>query len=185
MAEISHARDAKPLDKSASGTAVRRRGRSRRGAVAVEAALVLSVVVALMLGLWEAGRLIQVSMLLNAAAREGARIAAGGTNDGSTATVAMIQQAVKDFLTAAGLPSAAVDGTQVQVINRGSNSWTDPGNATQLDHFRVTVTIPAGDAFNSLRWLFTNITGITQLSAQADWLSANDTQVVVSSQLPL
>lgn len=160
------------------------RCRPRRGVVAVEAAVVLTLLVVLMMGVWEVGRLLQVSTTLNAAAREGARIAAGGTSGGAPATVATVQQAVRDYLTGSGFPAAAVSGAQIQVTNLGSNQWTDPGGAQPLDLFTVTVTIPAGTAFDSLRWTLKSITGVNQMSAQVEWCSANDSQVVVDSQLP-
>jgi hypothetical protein len=169
----------------ASGNSVGPPGRRRRGVAAVEAAIVLPVAVILMLGVWEAGRLIQASMTLSAAAREGARLAAGGTSNFTPTTVAMVRQAVRDYLAAAGFPAAAVSGAQIQVVNRSENSWTDPGDAEPLDPFAVTVTIPSGDAFDSLQWVLCTFTGINQLSARAEWCSANDAEVVVSSQLPL
>ena len=64
-------------------------------------------------------------------------------------------------------------------------NWTDPGDAHPLDPFTVTVTIPAGDAFDSLRWVFSSISGIDHMSAQVQWLSANDSEVVLSPTLPL
>ncbi len=153
--------------------------------MAVETAVVLPILVALMMGVWEVGRLIQVSMTLNSAAREGARLAAGGTSNGTSATVAMVQQAVRNHLAAAGFPNAAVAGAQIQVTNLSSHDWTDPGNGQPLDPFTVTVTIPPGDAFNSLRWVLCSITGIQQLSAQVQWMCANDSEVVVNAGLPL
>jgi hypothetical protein len=118
------------------------------------------------------------------AAREGARLAAGGSNNTTPLTVGMVQQAVKDYLTAAGFPVAAVSGAQIQVINQSSHSWTDPGDAQPLDPFTVTVTIPAGEAFDSLRWVASSITGIHELSAQVEWLSVRDSEVFVNWQLP-
>ena len=86
-----------------SRTSVRR----RRGAVAVEAAFVLPVALVFLFGIWEVGRLVQVYQVLYNAAREGARLAAGGTNAGTSVTAAMTQTAVQNYLTTAGLPSAA------------------------------------------------------------------------------
>ena len=54
------------------------RQRSRRGVVTVEAAVFLSLVMMLMLGVWEVGRVVQLTRTLQDAAREGARLAAGG-----------------------------------------------------------------------------------------------------------
>jgi Flp pilus assembly protein TadG len=157
---------------------------TRRGVVAVEAALVMSVIVVIMLGVWEVGRMLQVQRLLYDAASEGARYAAGGSSLSTPVTVAMVQQDVQNYLTAAGLPSTAVSGAQVTLTNLSSNSWTDPCNAQPLDLFSVTVTIPAGAAFNSLRWVASSITGINQLSVTVQWVSANDSLATVSMQLP-
>ncbi|MCE9544507.1 MAG: pilus assembly protein [Planctomycetia bacterium] len=158
--------------------------RARRGAVAVEAAIVMTVLVVLVMGMWEAGRLLQMSRILEDAAREGARMAAGGTNNNTAVTVSMVQQAVKDYMTMAGVPAAAVSGCQVTVTNNSGNSWTDPTDAQPLDEITVKVVIPSGTAFNSLKFISTAFTGITQLSASARWMSANDSNVTLSSQLP-
>jgi len=54
-----------------------------------------------------------------------------------------------------------------------------------LDAFQVTVTIPSGTPFNSLRWIMLpSITGATQISATTNWLSMNDSEVTVNTQLP-
>src|SRR6185295_6048676 len=86
---------------------------SRRGVVAVEAAVILPLALILMLGTWEVGRFVHVEQIMNNAAREGARVAAGGYINGTAVTVATVQQSVKDYLTAAGFPSAAVTNAQV------------------------------------------------------------------------
>jgi Flp pilus assembly protein TadG len=156
----------------------------RRGAAAVEAAVCLPVIVLLMLGMWEVGRIAQMSRIVRDAAREGARVAAGGANNGTTVTVATVQTAVQNYMTSAGMPATAVNGATITVTNLSGNTWTDPGNALPLDHFRVTVTIPAGAAFNSLQLVTSSLSGVTQLQEAVDWLSANDAQVVVNTQLP-
>jgi Flp pilus assembly protein TadG len=162
-----------------------RSGHRRIGAAAVEAAVVLPVLLYLMLGLWEVGRLVWIRTILDNSVREGARIAAGGTYDGQPVTVAMVQQQVKDYLTAVGLPSAAVNGATVTLANLSSNSWTDPTDASPNDRFRVTVNIPAGAAFSSLQFSpIQTITGTTSMTVSVDWLSANDSLVTVDAQLP-
>jgi Flp pilus assembly protein TadG len=158
--------------------------RGRRGAVAVEAAICLPLIVTLMMGMWEVGSMAQWSRVLKDAAREGARVAAGGTNNGTPCTVANVQTTVQNFLTAAGMPSTAVNGATITVTNLSTDSWTDPGNASPLDEFNVTVTIPAGAPFNSLQFFGANLVGVTQLQESVTWYSANDAQVTVSTTLP-
>jgi Flp pilus assembly protein TadG len=165
--------------------AFRRRGRRNRlGAAAVEAAVCMPVFVLLMMGMWEVGRIAQMSRIVNDAAREGARVAAGGTNHGTTVTVANVQTAVQNYLNAAGMPSTAANAAVVTVTNLSNDTWTDPGNAQPLDKFSVTVTIPAGAAFNGLLFIPTSISGVTQLQETVEWLSANDAQVTVNTTLP-
>ncbi len=161
------------------------RSRRRRGAVIIEAAAVLPVLLILMLGTWEVGRMVQVSQILSNAAREGARLAAGGYVNSVPVTAAQVQQAVRDYMTAAGLPSAAATGATVNLICQATPTWTDPSAALPLDKFQVQVIVPSGAAFNSLRWnLLGQITSTTQLSAIVNWQSINNTQVTVGSTLP-
>src|SRR5262249_43573783 len=116
---------------------------------------------------------------------EGARLASGGLSAGQLVTVPMVQQHVKDYMTAAGLPAAAVNGCTVTLTNLSSNTWVNPCDATPLDRFRVTVTIPAGAAYGSLQWSpIATITGTTSMTVSIDWISANDSLVTVNAQLP-
>ena len=157
----------------------------RRGAAVVESAFVLPILLILMLGIWEVGRMVQVSQILDNAAREGARVAAGGYVNGTQVTYSTVKTAVQNYLTAAGLPSAAATGAQVTLTCLASPNWTDPYQALPLDAFKVTVTIPSGAAFDSLRWnLLNKITSLSQLSATVYWQSADNSQVTVSTTLP-
>ena len=181
MANTPHEQSTAPGGPSARR---RRRARGRRGMIAVEAALCLPIIVTMMLALWQIGRMAQMSRVVKDAAREGARLAAGGANNGSPVTVANVQTAVQNFLTASGMPSTAVSGAVITVTNLSSDSWTDPGNAQPLDQFSVTVTIPAGAPFNSLLFIGASTFGITQLQESVNWESANDMQLTVSTTLP-
>ena len=138
-----------------------------------------------MLGVWEVGRIAQVQEVLSNATREGARLASMGMLNQTPITAVAVQQAVKDYMTSAGLPSAAVSGAQVQIVNQSAHTWTDPSDAQPLDPFQVTVTIPPGSAFDSLRWIMLpSVTGVTQISATTNWMSMIDSQVTVNTQLP-
>ncbi len=72
----------------------------------------MPIILTLMLGVWEVGRMIQVSQILGNAAREGAVVAGGGYVNGTAVTVSTVQTEVQNYLTAAGLPSAAATGAQ-------------------------------------------------------------------------
>ncbi|HEX5445498.1 MAG TPA: TadE family protein [Pirellulales bacterium] len=167
----------------------RRRGAERRGIAAVEAGLCMPILLLFMLGMWEVGRMVQVEQILVNAAREGARIAAEGqltVNGGNVpVTVTVVQQYVRDYLTAAGLPAAAISGAQIQIINKSGNSWSDPCNAKPMDKFQLSITIPPGTAYTSLKWgVVSTITGMNQISVSVNWVSLNDSEVNVSTQLP-
>jgi Flp pilus assembly protein TadG len=154
--------------------------------VAVEAALVLPVLLVLMMGVWEVGRLIQINQIVVNAAREGARLAAGGYVNGTAVTTTMVQQAVKDYMTSAGVPTAAVSGAQVSLVCQATPSWTNPSDALPLDKFQITVVIPSGTAFNSLRWTPAKLTSATQqMTVTVNWQSLNNSKIVVSATLPL
>jgi Flp pilus assembly protein TadG len=157
----------------------------RAGVVAVEAAVTLPLLLILMLGVWEVGRMIQVNQILVNAAREGARLAAGGYTNGTPVDSSMVRQAVRDYMTSGGLPAAAVSGAQINLTCQASPSWVDPSNALPLDRFQVNVVVPTGAAFNSLRWnLLPRLTSISQFSVTVGWESLTDSKIVVSTQLP-
>jgi Flp pilus assembly protein TadG len=164
----------------------RRPENGRRGVVAVEAAVALPLLLILMLGIWEVGRIIHVHQILVNGAREGARLAAGGYVDGTPVTKPLVENAVRDYLQAAGLPAAAVSGAQIDLVSLATPSWTDPSDAIPLDRFQVQVTIPPGPAFESLRWSFvTRLTSTNQMTAVVEWVSLMNTEVTVDNQLPL
>lgn len=162
-----------------------RRRHDRRGVVAVEAAIVLPVLMVILFGLWEVSRIAHVNQLLVNAAREGARVAAGGSVNGVSVTTLDVTDAVQDYLRAAGLPTAAVTGSQVTLTNTSGGTWTNPSDAAPLDSFTVQVAIPPGAAFQSLKWnLAQNITSINQISASVQWRSTRDATLTVDTQLP-
>jgi Flp pilus assembly protein TadG len=160
------------------------RGGERRGAVIVEAAVILPVLLVMMLGIWEVGRIIQLQQVISNSAREGARFAAAGKMNGTDVTVTMVQQTVRDYLTTAGFPTAAVSGAVISVTPI-TGAWAEPSQAAPLDLMRISVQIPSGPAFESLRWSFLGrLTPVTQVTGQAVWRSLNNTEVTVSTALP-
>jgi len=163
------------------------RDRERRGALVVEAAVVLPLLIIVMLGVWEVGRMIQVKQMLVNSAREGARLAAGGyTVNSAPVTQAMVTQACKDYLRGAGLPAATYNGAEVTLTCMASPSWVNPHDAEPLDRFRLRVRIPPGPAYEGTRWSFLpKLTAINELDAQVDWVSLNNEEINIDSNLPL
>ena len=107
--------------------------RHRRGAAAVEFAVVAPVFVLLVFGMIEFGRMVMVQQMLTNAAREGARL---GVIEGNT--TADVQNRVDDYLEAANITGATVTVTTLPP------SGTDTG-----DRISVTVSIP----FGQVSWL--------------------------------
>ncbi|HEX4144681.1 MAG TPA: TadE/TadG family type IV pilus assembly protein [Pirellulales bacterium] len=117
----------------------RRATTRRRGVAAVEAAVLLPLALMLMLGTWEVGRMVEVSQVLNNAAREGGRSASTGQSTNS-----QVQQAVLNYLSNAGLPSTSATVTVTDLTNPG----TDCTMATEMDQLQIKVSIP----FTVVRW---------------------------------
>ena len=112
-----------------SGRALRKR---RRGAAAVEFAIVLPVFVTLVFGMIEYGRMVMVQQVITNASREGARRA---VLDG--ATTSAVQSSVATYLT-----NASISGSSTTVS-------PNPSTAASGDPIAVTVSIP----FSSVSWL--------------------------------
>lgn len=148
--------------------------RRRRGTAAVEFAFLSPVLLTLLLGIWEVGRMTHVQQLLTNAAREGGRQAAAGTK-----TIAEVQQSVLTYLNRAGIDTT---GATVTLTNLTNGARSEPATAYQLDRFELTVTLP----FNNVRWAMVNqITNVTTLTATVGWVSMRDFPLSVSTTLPV
>jgi Flp pilus assembly protein TadG len=142
----------------------------RRGSASVEFAVIMAFLIPVLLtGLWEVGRMVEVTQVLSNAAREGARQSASG--EWSDVQVA---SNVKLYLQQEGLPTQNV---QVAVVNQGfpgnpNPANNNPQNATDLDRLQVTVTIPWQD----VQWINLSLVtnSATLLSGNANWASVKD-----------
>lgn len=153
----------------------RRPSQSRRGAAAVELAFILPVLLILLVGIWEISRLVDAYQLLNNACREAGRQAAAGNM-----TAAEVQQVVVDYLEGANISTAGMPTPVIE--NLTDSSRTNPAEAEQLDHFRVTVSLPIANVEWSSLHFFTEAT--TMLGASVDWFSMRDEELVVSTTIP-
>lgn len=119
---------------------LRTQGGTRRGAVTVETAMVISLALLFMFGILEYGRLLFFMQVANSAVREGARYAAVHTGDGTTQ--AQVQSYVQTQL---GAQQSYLTGLTVNVFNANpatglaipSTNWND---ATFTGDIAVQVT---------------------------------------------
>jgi Flp pilus assembly protein TadG len=106
----------------------------RRGAAAVEFALVAPLFIMLTFGMIEAGRMILVQQLLTNAVREGAR---------NAVLVGATQSDVKSFV------ANYLSNTSVPVSASDVDVTPDPATAVADDAITVTVTVP----YANISWL--------------------------------
>lgn len=106
-----------------------RRSSNRRGVAAVELAVVAPLLVMILFGIIEFGRMIMVQQILTNASREGARRAII-----EDATHVEVQQLVSDYLSNASIDNAIIAITPADLSNVG---FGDPVS--------VTVAIPFDD----------------------------------------
>lgn len=131
----------------------------RRGAAAVEFAIIAPVFVTIALGVSEASRLLDAQNQLAVAVREGARLAAmdrtGLLQEGQT-TNSKITSDIRNYLTANGLPGELAD---IYIVEPADHTTLfdldDPAN--ELELFEVRLELP----YSAL----TNVGG----SSTSDW----------------
>ncbi len=112
----------------------------RRGAVAVELAVVAPVLLVLVIGSIEFGRAMMASNLLTTAAREGARVAALPNKDSND-----VRDAVVNELSAAAIPVNRTSDIEILV----NGAAKDASTAISGDLVQVTVTV----AYQNVTWL--------------------------------
>lgn len=122
-----------------------RRTLVRRGAVAVEFAVVAPVLVALVLGMIELGRAFEMQNQLEVAAREGARFASmdrdGILQPGQSSNQKLTED-VKNFLASNGFPRDKVNVAVKDFENPDEDfDIDDPANDLRLFEVRVSIDL--------------------------------------------
>jgi Flp pilus assembly protein TadG len=142
---------------------VRRPKPAPAGIAAVEFAALLPVIMILLLGIIEVGRLIEAQQVLSNAVREGARQASTGQF-----TNTQVKSVVTQYVTVAGFDNT---GMVVTVTNLTS-SGVDSSQANYLDHLQVSSTFPYSNvAWSPLSYVFPSNFTIT---SKAVWISMVD-----------
>ncbi len=152
--------------------------RQRRAAAVVEFAVILPLIMTLLLGLWEFGRLVEVQQILSNGARETARQAASGGLQ-----LTNVQAVACQYLRDAGLndyTSSASSVVTFKIINNLQSpaasiaTPSDPSSLQYLDEFTVTLTIPTADVLY-FGWT---------LPGSASYISITVTWMAIADQAP-
>ncbi len=168
---------------------LRSRAKRREGVAAVELAFLAPVLLIILLGLWDVGRMVQLQQILSNAAREGARLAAQGQTINSTGTPTQIQVStgtpnvkttVVNYLQRAGLNVTTSDVTVTFVYLTGDTTKTQPHQATKGQQFKVTVTVPTAN----LRWTTLGTIMPATMTASVTWVSLVDDPFTIDTTLP-
>jgi Flp pilus assembly protein TadG len=147
----------------------------RPGVAAVEMAFLLpSVLVPLLFGMWEMGRLIQAQQVVANAVREGGRTASTGQF-----TSAQVQTVVLNYLQNGGISTAGVTPVVTNLTRGGDVSVP---NTHQLDQLQVSVTVP----YSNVQWMAFNyiLPAGTNMNASITWMSMANVPLTVSQSIP-
>ena len=125
-------------------TRTRRPNAARRGLTLVETAIVISLVLLLIFGIYEYGRFVMVRQVIHNAAREGARLAVVNTN---TLTEDQIKATVTNYLAGQQLGTVTTTVTWVDPATGAyKGTWSDAafgqGIAVQINA-QYTPVLPA------------------------------------------
>jgi Flp pilus assembly protein TadG len=177
----------------------------RRGVASVEFAVCAPILVTILFGLWEVGRITEVQQVMWNCAREAARDASVGQDNLKTVASNLTAYLQSAEPTAFGQGHATT--IKAAVISLPANTtgytcWdnvanrelftitftditnptiTDPTAALQLDHYQIGVQVPYG----SVGWLpVATITGRTRLYVTVDWASMVDSPFTIAPYLP-
>jgi hypothetical protein len=177
----------------------------RRGVAAVEFAFCLPLILLLLMGLWEVGRIVQVSNVIRNGGREAARdasLAQDNLQAVATKLAAFLQGALP---TAFGqghsttlkppvitLPANTTgytcwDNTANQELftvtftDVTNPSISDPTGMQKLDHYQVGISVP----YATIGWSgLVQITSVSRISITLDWTSMVDSPFQITPALP-
>lgn len=170
-------------------------GSRRRGVAAVEAVFVLPLLLLLMIGIWELGRIIQVQIILHNAARDAARLAAQANIVNTTGTYTQIKYstgtpnvdgAIRAYLKANKITDLTGLDIQLQFVESvtGGASTTptqaDPYLGAKNQRFRVRISLP----YDNVRWTTLSVINVNTLTAEVYWQNLSDDPFSVNTTLP-
>lgn len=162
----------------------------RQAAAAVEFAAVLPLLLMLMVGIWELGRIINVQIILHNAARDAARVGAQANIVNTTGAYTQIhfntgtpniEDTVRDYLIAAGITDLTGLVVEFQFIEPTvSDPDADPYTGVKNQRFRVRVTIP----YDNVRWTTLSLINPDKLTAEVYWQCLVDDRFTIDTSRP-
>jgi Flp pilus assembly protein TadG len=180
------------------------RGR-RRGIAAVEFAFCMPVLVTFLIGIWEVGRITEVSNVMWNGAREAARDASLGQDNLSAvaSNLVVYLQAAEPTAFNGGhsttlqtpsfsLPANTTGYTCMDTVSNvelftitftdiTTPAATDPTAMVKLDHYQIGVQVP----YSTIGWTaVAQITGTSRFSVTVDWACMKDSPFTVPGYLP-
>lgn len=168
---------------------------ARTATASVEFAVVLStVLVPLIFGTWEIGRLVQVQQIMDEAVREGARLASQGRiinlygsytevlDTDSDVARPDVENTVKNHIAAAGIRTTGLSVTFTFLNSSGApvSSPRYPYEGAKGQRFRVIATLP----YTSFRWTNVGFFNISQCTSSIDSVSMADDPFTIDTNLP-
>jgi Flp pilus assembly protein TadG len=142
---------------------VRKRQAARRGVAAVEFAALLPLILILLVGIIEVGRLIEMQQVLSNAVREGARQASTGQ-----LTNSQVKTVVTQYVAAAGFSTAHMHVSVKDLTHAGN----DVSDAVYLDQLRVSLRYPYSNvSWSMLGWI---VPKSFTLHSHATWMTMVD-----------
>jgi Flp pilus assembly protein TadG len=177
----------------------------RYGVAAVEYAVFLPLILTVLGGLWEVGRITEVQTVMWNSAREAARDASLGEDDLPTVTgnlLVYLQGAEKTAFPSGHTTSIIAPVISLPANTTGYTCWdntankelftitfadltatsvTDPTDMSQLDVYQIGVSVPYSSIqLNS----FIPIAGISRLAVNVVWASLVDSPFQIAPYLP-
>lgn len=167
----------------------------RRGVAAVEFAFVLPLLLLLLVGIWELGRILHVQTILNGAARDAARLGAQAHIINPTGAYTRIRfdtgtpniaDGVRAYLRSNGISDLSGLVIEFQFVesvpgNMDTTSTTaDPSRGVKNQRFRVRISLP----YANVRWTTLTVINPTTLTAAAYWQCLVDDPFTVDKTLP-
>jgi len=162
----------------------------RPAAAAVEFAVILPLLLLLLVGIWELGRIIHTQILLHQAARDAARVGAQAHIVNTTGAYTQIrfntgspniEDTVRDYLLAAGITNLAGLVVEFQFVEpTASGPNVDPYTGVKNQRFRVRVSLP----YDNVRWTTLSLINPNTLTAEVYWQCLVDEPFTVDTSLP-